>query len=205
MELQHGMVVDGHLGGYIPGGDPATFYPALWEWLVQDLGVKSVVDIGCGDGVAVRWFAERLGSEAVLGLDGIPQDDARIMHVDFAERDPVADGSIRAHFDLAWSCEFLEHVEEQFLQNYMSVFRLASLVAVTHATPGQAGWHHVNCQPGAYWIERFADAGFTFLETATLIAREKASVNPDPNNHFARSGLLFLATGEVERWKRGDL
>jgi hypothetical protein len=28
------------------------------------------------------------------------------------------------------------------------------MLLMTHADPGQAGYHHVNCQPSGYWIER---------------------------------------------------
>ena len=37
-----------HLGGNIAGGDPASFYPGLWAWLVSEFKVKTVLDIGCG-------------------------------------------------------------------------------------------------------------------------------------------------------------
>ena len=47
-----------HLGGYIVGGDDATYYPHLWDWLVSARGVKSVVDVGCGEGHAARYFAD---------------------------------------------------------------------------------------------------------------------------------------------------
>lgn len=39
---------DRHLGGNVHGGDAMTFYPDLWQWMVERFAVRSVMDIGCG-------------------------------------------------------------------------------------------------------------------------------------------------------------
>lgn len=175
-----------HLGGYIPGGDPATYFPELWEWLVREKGVKSVIDVGCGEGQALRFF-EELGCR-ISGVDGIEQDHPRIYAHDYTQG-PLA---IRDPFDLVWSCEFVEHVEERYLPNFLTTFQCANAVLMTHADPGQPGHHHVNCQPASYWKGTMASAGFRFDEDFTREAREKAALNTFPINHFARSGLAFV-------------
>lgn len=176
-----------HLGGYIPGGDPATHYPDLWKWLV-DTGVKSVVDIGCGEGLAARYFADR--GCRVVGIDGVwqlSQNWQFLMH-DYTQG-PL---HISDPFDLAWSCEFVEHVEEQYVQNFLMTFQCANAVLMTHAEPGQPGYHHVNCQDATYWKAQMAAAGFRFDPDFTRDAREKAAINTFPINHFSRSGLAFV-------------
>lgn len=184
------MVIDDHLGGYITGGDPATFYPHLWEWFADDMGVRSVLDVGCGDGIALDYF-EQFGVD-VLGIDGIAQDDVRILQHDYSIGPwPPSGWHHRSSFDLVWSCEFVEHVEEQHVPNFLETFRCGQLVAMTHATPGQGGHHHVNCRERSYWKRMLAAAGFEFDERLTGVAREKASLNPDRHNHFVRSGLIF--------------
>jgi hypothetical protein len=57
-----------HLGGYVEGGDPATYYPDLWKWFVETLMVRSVIDVGCGDGVALKYFRDTLGCSRTLTL-----------------------------------------------------------------------------------------------------------------------------------------
>ncbi|NBR26336.1 MAG: hypothetical protein EBU08_21645, partial [Micrococcales bacterium] len=52
----------------------------------------------------------------------------------------------RQEFDLAWSVEFLEHVEEKYQENYMDAFTKCIYAIVTAAPPGYPGHHHVNCQ-----------------------------------------------------------
>ena len=176
-----------HLGGYIRGGDPATYYPQLWEWFVREQGVTSVLDVGCGEGHAVEFF-QALDIRAV-GIDGVKQDKPGIKMHDYT-RGPLA---VYFEYDLVWSCEFVEHVEERCVQNFLATFVSArpKLVAMTHAEPGQPGHHHVNCRTADYWKGVMAAAGFAFDEDTTLHARLMAAMNRNPINHFARSGLVF--------------
>ena len=58
----------GHLGGCVKGGDPATYYPNLWNFIIQDFGIKSILDIGCGEGHALEYFKSK--NIGVLGLEG---------------------------------------------------------------------------------------------------------------------------------------
>jgi len=175
-----------HLGGYIVGGDVATYYPQLWEWLVRERGVKSVIDVGCGEGHALAYFRDVLDCR-VLGIDGVPQREASTVEHDYTQG-PLA---IREPFDLVWSCEFVEHVEEQYVPNFLHTFTRAPLVAMTHAEPGQPGHHHVNCRTADYWVGALAAVGFRFDTEMTMQARMMAAMNPNPINHFARSGLVF--------------
>lgn len=179
------MVKAGHLGGYLQGGDPDTIYPELWAWLVETWEVRSVVDIGCGDGCALRHFRE-LGC-TVLGVEGVPQEDEDIWQHDYTSG-PLA--WTRA-FDLAWSAEFVEHVEEAYLPNYMATFQHARYALITHAEPGAPGWHHVNCRSADYWKGVFAGAGFEFDESLTAMTRMLAACNTSVFNHYRRSGLAF--------------
>jgi cyclopropane fatty-acyl-phospholipid synthase-like methyltransferase len=183
--LVDGLVVSGHLGGYVPGGDPATQYPELWRWLTGWANVSSVLDVGCGDGQALKVF-RMLGCE-VQGIDGLPQDDPDIIEHDFT-RGPYTPSR---RFDLVWSCEFVEHVDERYSPNFLETFKAGRLVLMTHAFPGQGGHHHVNCQPADYWIRKLASIGYSFDETLTAATRNLARANAHPANHYARSGLAF--------------
>lgn len=173
------------LGGYIEGGDEATHFPELYEWLVHDYGVRSMIDVGCGEGWAMRYF-RRMGC-TVRGFDGIAQDDPDIVEHDFTKRS----AEMGMPFDLAWCCEFVEHIEQQFIPNFMALLACADLVLMTHAEPGQAGHHHVNCQPADYWIAQFAAIGYDHNEHLTTQTRVISETNESPWNHYARSGMAF--------------
>ena len=184
-------VTDGHLGGYVEGGDPNTTYPILWDWLVEQ-NVRSVVDVGCGDGRgAAAWFASH-GIEAV-GVDGLATDTFEpnliLVRHDYTEGPFFLDEPV----DLAWSAEFVEHVDERYVGNFLDTFVGARLILMTHALPGQAGYHHVNCQPPEYWIERVERIGYTLDLVLTDVCRQLAAsedIESDAN-YFAKTGMAF--------------
>lgn len=194
------------MGGYIQGGDPATYYPELWRWFVNVYGVKSVIDVGCGEGHAIDYFSglieQNVTYRHVWGIDGVEQEHDGILQHDYSTgpwpypREPDPDhpwmDDAGWEFDLAWSCEFVEHVEERYIPNFLATFACAKLVLMTHADPGQPGHHHVNCQTADYWRGVMAAAGYALDKSLTRWARSLASMSENPINHFARSGLAFV-------------
>lgn len=182
-------VTAGHLGGYVVGGDPPAMYPDLWEWLASGPEkIRSVLDVGCGDGATLDVFHD-LGV-ATTGIDGIDVARADAITHDFT----TGPAPELAPFDLVWSCEFVEHLDEQYLPNALPALCAGRLLALTHAVPGQPGWHHVNCRPADYWIEEITGYGTHLLDDKlTAEARVLAAHNPDPANYFAKTGLMFRA------------
>lgn len=178
------MGVTFHLGGYVEGGDEATYFPDLWQWLVEEQGVRSVLDVGCGEGHALKFFRE-LGC-TVVGVDGVAQDDSSIDVHDFTAG-PYGPIDV----DLVWCCEFVEHIEEVYLPNILAALQSAPLVLLTHAEPGQQGHHHVNCQPSSYWVGALAVSGYSLDERLTSLTRVIAGLNTNQYNHYARSGMAF--------------
>lgn len=186
-------VTQGHLGGYIksdaafPNGDPMTWCPGVWDWAIQTFNPRRVLDVGCGEGHAIRYFRDR-AIEAV-GIDGMAcvveakvAPPATIYVHDFTR------GKFLPYpFDLIWCCEFVEHVEARYEDNFLELFSQARVVLMTHGLPGQQGWHHVNCQPSDYWIKRINARGFVYCLGLTGASRTLA-----PNTHWERSGLVFV-------------
>lgn len=177
------MVVDPDrpwLGGYFPDGDPSSHCPELWEWAIERYGIQSMLDIGCGSGQALAWFEEHGCS--VLGVDGLPPEDPRIVEHDYTLGPYVP----QDEFDLAWCCEFVEHVEEEFIDNFIATFRRAKFVMMTHGLSWQSGHHHVNLQAPGYWIDRIQDAGFELLARDTIESRDLTL-----QQYWKHSGLIF--------------
>lgn len=191
------MVDENHLGGFIIENDPATFTPNLWKYICKNYNINSVIDVGCGMGYAIKEFLKYTPN--VIGLDGSdycmsnsPIKD-HIKQIDFTKTKYKPE----QNYDLVWSCEFLEHVEEQYMDNYFETFKRSKYCAVTYAGVGQEGHHHVNCQDKSYWIQKFQLYGFEYLENDTKKLKEIAYedgliYNPNfKDNHFYNRGLFF--------------
>lgn len=185
-------VEQGHLGGYIEGGDDATWYPDLWDWLCEQPreGQWRVLDIGCGEGHSLKYFRDVL-SCVVVGTDGVEQDDPDIHVVDYTKG---TSGILpyEPAFDIGWCCEVVEHIEERYLPNLLEDFARCDTVLLTHAEPGQQGYHHVNLQTADYWKGALAAIGYRYDPELTEITRLRATANPNPWNHYKRSGLAFV-------------
>jgi SAM-dependent methyltransferase len=160
-------VYDGRLGGFRSGnsGGDGTYDLGVWNYLYNLIKPISVIDVGCGEGHALHYF-KSLGVEELLGIDGtrsvlefspVPE---HILIVDFYKGQFIPNNN----FDLCWSCEFLEHVDEQYIKNYFSIFLKSKYVTITHAVVGQGGHHHVNCKNEDYWISYFKENNFIYME-----------------------------------------
>lgn len=177
-----------HLGGH---GNKTWIDQGSLKYMVDSFGVKSMLDIGCGPGgmrevcnsLGVKWF----------GIDGDPAikiDDENYINWDLCDGIPLmlADVAI----DLAWSVEFLEHVEEEYQHNYMRLFQKCRWAIVTAAPPGWDGHHHVNCKPKEYWINVFKDYGFRHRND--VLRKVKRSSTMDKKRSFSwidRTGMCF--------------
>lgn len=179
-------VDDGHLGGYIPGGDHCTFCPLLWEQLIADYAVKSVLDIGCAEGQAMQWFSDH-GCE-IQGIEGCQLAiDNHLMPDRVVQHDFTTGPWTGPPVDLVWCCEVLEHVEEKYLPNLLAAMN-ARVIATTAASPGQTGHHHVNLRRTAYWIDRFAEIGFQYDGMATTHYKDQGK---EIGWWFWHNGLIF--------------
>jgi hypothetical protein len=159
-----------HLGGYICGGDINTSATEIWDQMI-DSGIKSLLDIGCGEGHSTKYFYNK-GID-VLGIEGgqnainnSPIKDKIILH-DYTKGPFIPEKK----FDAIWCCEFVEHVYEEFIENFLSTFDYTNTIYMTHATPGQGGYHHVNEQPQEYWIHHICKRGFIYDKNLSLYLR----------------------------------
>jgi trans-aconitate methyltransferase len=163
-----------HLGGHLnkTHTDRVTLL-----YLKDKYNIKSMVDVGCGPGDMTN-IAKMRGIDA-MGVDGdfTLVDEWKRKGIDVVLHDfSTGAPEIDKEFDLAWSVEFLEHLYEEYIPNFMSVFEKANYVICTAAPPGYPGHHHVNCQPQEYWIEKFAEYGFEFDAEETAFIRANSAM-----------------------------
>jgi SAM-dependent methyltransferase len=174
----------GHLGGH---ENETHIDEGALDYLINRFGVKSYLDVGCGPGGMVE-LAHSKGLKS-LGIDGdftlTRPDSSRYVLHDFT----VGPAPVEGLWDLGWSCEFLEHVSEQYMDNYMDAFMKCKRIVVTHAFPGQGGHHHVNEQDPNYWFQQFGKRGF-LLDMVTTDRIRTASTMAE--RYIRVSGMVFL-------------
>jgi hypothetical protein len=141
-----------HLGGH---SNKTWEDEGALKYLIEEIGLKTMIDVGCGPGGQVD-TAKELGIDAI-GIDGDPSVEADVTH-DFTVGPPDIDKK----FDLAWSVEFLEHVAEDYMDNYFSLFEKSRYVVCT-ASP-QEGDYHFNVKPREWWLEQFEKRGFKYRQ-----------------------------------------
>jgi SAM-dependent methyltransferase len=118
---------------------------------------SSLLDVGCGEGVLVHSWAQRLGTARVVGIDleedsiqagwsqrQAPNLEYRVME---AENLPFAD----REFDLASAIEVLEHVPDP--EHTVSEMARCAERHLLVSVPREPLWRMLNMARGAYWSE----------------------------------------------------
>ena len=183
-----------HLGGFTEL-DLAGVSPATWSYMLQTLGVHSVLDVGCGRGVSTAWFAlhgcavqcvEGSHDAVQKSIVGSILPDAVVEH-DFS-RGPWWPADT---FDAVWAVEFLEHVGVNYQYNYVTAFRKAALIFVTSSRWG--GWHHVEVHSDDWWIRKYESYGFKYDAELTNTVRDVAKQEGNWKNATAPNGEYYNA------------
>lgn len=178
-----------HLGGFSEM-DTGGISPGTFKHMVEKIGVKSLLDVGCGRGFSTSWFVTH-GVDAMCvegSHDGvertlIPDSETRLVEHDFS-RGPWWPGRT---VDAAWSVEFLEHVPVQYQFNYISAFRKAALLFVTASR--NTGWHHVEVHKRDWWIRKYESYGFRYDAELTEEIRDLAKATK--KDYQAPNGQYF--------------
>jgi hypothetical protein len=193
LEQFYGYVIKPHVNmGYTPdkskshlGGSMGVCHTdaGALKYMRDTFNVSSMLDLGCGTGDMCH-TANEYGIEWT-GVDGdeIPRKMQTIDH-DYTLAPYTPDRT----FELGWAVEFLEHVDELYINNYMASFKQCRYVVVTAAPPGAPGHHHVNCQDEAYWVNKFYRHGFKHLEDHSVNVRNASTMERD---FMRNTGMVF--------------
>ena len=171
-----------HLGGHL---NLTNLDEGIIKGLKKSYNIKSILDIGCGTG-----GMENLCKKYQInwtGIDGDPTvaNNENIKIHDFT-KGPL---SLDQSFDVVWSTEFLEHVEQKYMPNYMPLFQLGKIIVVTAAKPGTPGHHHVNCQPLDYWKNEFKKYDLSHEEDLTFWLKSISTMRKD---FYKKTGMVFI-------------
>jgi len=172
-----------HLGGHL---NKTHVDLGTLNYIINNYNIKSFLDVGCGPGGMVE-LAWSKGLDA-LGIDGDFTlkrfDSSKFIIHDYTQSPLVLD----KNYDLCWSVEFVEHVEADYIDNYMQTIKNSNIVIITHAPPGHKGHHHVNCQLAEYWIDVFSKYDLVYDPSMTKTIREISTMKKP---FLQRNGLFF--------------
>jgi 2-polyprenyl-3-methyl-5-hydroxy-6-metoxy-1,4-benzoquinol methylase len=130
---------------------------------------RSVVDVGCGQGIVLEGFLRADPSLDVHGYDssptacrrararGIAVDPLDVVSLSAAEGAVIAERISSS--DLTLCLEVAEHIPSWHSGKLLTMLTGAPKLVFSAAHPNQGGRLHVNEQPARYWIDRFAAAG----------------------------------------------
>lgn len=183
----------GHVGGTSTNGDIDSWYPELWDWLSNRFSVKTMFDVGCGCGFAMKFFSEN--KIVPHGIDCEQVLEHFILDKAYSSVHDLTTGPFYYAADLVWCCEVAEHIEEQFVDNIITTLAKSTqkVLALCAAPEGAGGYHHVLCRNPPYWINLLEKAGLSHRIDLTEEARALCpeAYGRSRNNYFRRSGLIF--------------
>ena len=147
--------------------------------MVEYIGMKSLLDVGCGIGISTSWFILH-GLDYVHCVEGSHDAVEKSLLPGLKETGHVQNNTVygltehdfsrgpwwpERTVDVAWCVEFAEHVGRNFQKNYHTSFRKAALIFMTHSHWG--GWHHTEVHQNDWWIDRMEMMGFVYSERLT--------------------------------------
>jgi hypothetical protein len=175
-----------HLGGSIKVGDPFTYCPTVWNYVINRFSIESVLDLGSGCGNA-SWYFHKKGLK-VIAVDGFHESVMSSIYPSIQHDITVS--PVITRVGLVHCHEVVEHIEEQYLDNLLTSLMSGKFILMTHATPGQDGYHHVNCQPSEYWISHLQNRGCRLLEVDS--ERIKYYAKQDGASYMKATGMIFV-------------
>ena len=132
--------------------------PMVTQLLGGPTYVKSVVDVGGGQGWWAKAFLDS-GVEEALLIDGAYVTDPVVPFIphDISISLPPLDKK----YDLAVCLEVAEHLDVSRADTFISdLTSYSDVILFSAAIPFQTGTHHVNCQWPSYWLKKFQNHGF---------------------------------------------
>mmetsp|Transcript_35151 Transcript_35151/g.48764 ORF Transcript_35151/g.48764 Transcript_35151/m.48764 type:complete len:395 (+) Transcript_35151:137-1321(+) len=183
-----------HIGGWMRN-DTNGYEPKLWDWMIERLRISSFIDVGCGAGLVTKHFLDRgvdalcvEASNEAINVSFAPRD--RIVQHDFT-RGPWFPSGGRV-VDVAYTVEFLEHVEEKYLDNVVSLLKSARYLFMSASEQG--GWSHMTVHKRWWWIERMESYGFAYSAEMTQILQRLTLGGQEIKRGYAylkHNGLVF--------------
>lgn len=152
---------------------------------------KSIIDIGCGQGVWLNEFLKIYKFEKIVAVDSNRSDfkyiagneKIKILRIDLEEEEIP-----KQYCDIAICLEVLEHLSENSAIRVAEYLSNSKLLVFSAATPGQGGTGHINEKPTKFWQNFFEERGFFTAD----IVRPQIIKMKDVPNYYRNNILVFI-------------
>lgn len=137
--------------------------------VLSHVTTRSIVDVGCGQGLTLAGFARLDPTLLLRGFDespaalrraserGLPVEPLDLLGLSGRQTARVA--AELASFDLGICLEVAEHLPAWHSDKLLAIIAAPKRLVFSAAHPNQGGRFHVNEQPARYWIDRLAARG----------------------------------------------
>ena len=154
------------------------------ELLIALGEVKSVIDIGCGEGVWLSTWKKK-GVVDVTGIDQFQWaeiesliEESEYKCVDFESSLRHLTETKKYNYDICQCLEVAEHLTPEISESLVSFLTsLSDVIIFSSAPPGQGGEHHINEQPYWWWKQLFEKHGYELYDSVRPRLLKHHSVN----------------------------
>lgn len=158
--------------------------------VIETLGVRSVLDVGCGAGAWLAAYRD-LGTTDLIGVDG-DYVDRTLLLIDsgqFHPRDITRRFDFERQFDLVQCLEVAEHIPHQACATLIdNIVRHGRKVLFSAAVPGQGGEDHINEQRYEFWRDLFAARSYRLFDFVRPAVADNEAIEP-----WYRYNVMFFA------------
>lgn len=162
----------------------------------EALGVKSVLDVGCGAGAWLRQYSMQ-GITDYLGVDGeyVQRESLLIPEENFRAQDITQPFVLGRSFELAQCLEVGEHLPTSASETLVeNLVRHSRMVLFSAAIPGQGGENHINEQPYEFWRALFRRHGYAAFDFVRPAIKSFSEVEA----WYRHNVMLYVAEEQVQ-------
>lgn len=168
---------------------------AFLPYLFEVIRPNSVLDIGCGTGTWLRVLSEA-GVQVILGVDG-DYVDIKKLHINpnyFIGLDLSKEINLNKKFDLVISLEVAEHLPQSSADAFvLTLINHSDVILFSAALTNQGGQNHLNEQPFSYWVNKFEENGYVFLD----VFRNKIWDDPNIDCWYRQNIFLIVKKDNI--------
>ena len=145
--------------------------------------------MGSGIGLWGSYFLKHEIDYLALDGDWIEEEKLLIPKDMFRKVDLTKKLDLDQMYDIVLCLEVAEHIDNKFSDTFVdNITRHGETIIFSAAIPGQGGFRHVNEQFQSYWIKKFEDRGYMFLD----VLRPLIWMNQNVRYYYQQNIMTFI-------------